>query len=117
MGSKIIRKRKDEENSEQQQAGNVNFKDAVAAQVEEVVGRTGMRGEVTQVRCKILSGEDHDRAFFAFLSPPRFSNFYATGRCPLLSGTTRTSKWVLHGGSETSEARLFPKVRINIAFF
>ena len=91
MGSKIIRKRKDEENSEQQQAGNVNFKDAVAAQVEEVVGRTGMRGEVTQVRCKILSGEDHDRAFFAFLSPPRFSNFYATGKlghCSLSSWFT-----------------------------
>ena len=61
MGSKIIKRRKDEENTEQQQAGNVNFKDAVAAQVEEVVGRTGMRGEVTQVRCKILSGEDQGK--------------------------------------------------------
>ena len=31
---------------------------AFAAQVEELVGRTGARGEVTQVRCKILEGPD-----------------------------------------------------------
>ncbi|MBI2671435.1 hypothetical protein HYX16_00715 [Candidatus Woesearchaeota archaeon] len=31
---------------------------ATPAVVEEVVGRTGTRGEVTQVRCKILDGYD-----------------------------------------------------------
>jgi|SRR3989344_8232536 len=31
---------------------------AVPAIVDEVVGRTGTRGEVTQVRCKILEGYD-----------------------------------------------------------
>ncbi|MEK6881624.1 MAG: 30S ribosomal protein S28e [Nanoarchaeota archaeon] len=30
--------------------------EAVPAVVEEVVGRTGFRGEITQVKCKILAG-------------------------------------------------------------
>jgi small subunit ribosomal protein S28e len=37
------------------------FTEAVSAQVEELVGRTGMRGEATQVRCKILEGRDANR--------------------------------------------------------
>jgi small subunit ribosomal protein S28e len=34
---------------------------AVPARVEELIGRTGMRGEATQVRCKILAGRDDKR--------------------------------------------------------
>ena len=34
------------------------FTSAVPGLVEEVIGRTGTRGEVTQVRCKILDGRD-----------------------------------------------------------
>ena len=34
---------------------------AVQAQVEEIVGRTGSRGEATQVRCKILEGRDQSK--------------------------------------------------------
>ena len=40
--------------------GNL-FTPAVPAVVEEIVGRTGMRGEVIQVRCKILEGRDEKR--------------------------------------------------------
>ncbi len=34
------------------------FTNAFSAKIEELVGRTGMRGEITQVRCKILEGRD-----------------------------------------------------------
>jgi small subunit ribosomal protein S28e len=30
--------------------------------VEEIVGRTGARGEVTQVMCRVLSGRNQDRS-------------------------------------------------------
>jgi len=41
--------------------GGVNFSPAVPASVEEVVGRTGTRGEAIQVRCKILEGRDKNK--------------------------------------------------------
>lgn len=34
---------------------------ATPAEVEEIVGRSGMRGEAIQVRCKILEGPDAKR--------------------------------------------------------
>lgn len=37
------------------------FKVAVPAKVEEIVGRTGMRGEAIQVRCRVLEGKDSKR--------------------------------------------------------
>ncbi|MBS3152223.1 30S ribosomal protein S28e [Candidatus Woesearchaeota archaeon] len=37
------------------------FTHAVPAQVEEIVGRTGMRGEAIQVRCQVLEGRDSKR--------------------------------------------------------
>ena len=41
--------------------GKVNFTQAVSARVEEIVGRTGTRGEATQVRCKVLEGRDQNK--------------------------------------------------------
>ena len=37
------------------------FTPAVPAVVEELVGRTGTRGEATQVRCKVLDGRDEGK--------------------------------------------------------
>ena len=38
-----------------------SFSIAVPATVEEIVGRTGARGEITQVRCKVLDGRDRGK--------------------------------------------------------
>jgi len=37
------------------------FSMANPATVEEVIGRTGTRGEATQVRCKVLDGRDEGK--------------------------------------------------------
>ncbi|MBN1157704.1 30S ribosomal protein S28e [Candidatus Woesearchaeota archaeon] len=39
----------------------VLFSDAYPAKVEEVIGRTGMRGEAIQVRCRVLDGRDQGK--------------------------------------------------------
>ena len=41
---------------EQSRSSNL-FVEAIPARVEEIVGRTGNRGEVIQVRCKVLEGK------------------------------------------------------------
>jgi len=42
----------------QEQRGTVRFSFAVPARIEEVMERTGTRGEATLVRCKVLDGRD-----------------------------------------------------------
>jgi len=41
--------------------GSISFSEAVPARIEEIVGRTGTRGEAIQVRCKILEGRDANK--------------------------------------------------------
>lgn len=41
--------------------GSVFFTLAVPARVEEIVGRTGTRGEATQIRCKVMEGRDANK--------------------------------------------------------
>ncbi|HLC64497.1 MAG TPA: 30S ribosomal protein S28e [Candidatus Nanoarchaeia archaeon] len=41
--------------------GSVNFSMAWPAKVEEIMGRTGTRGEAIQVRCRILDGRDKNK--------------------------------------------------------
>lgn len=45
---------------EQRRAGIV-FSRAWPAVVEEIIGRTGTRGEAIQVRCKLLDGRDQNK--------------------------------------------------------
>ncbi len=44
-----------------QAAEGVRFTTAIPARVEEVIGRTGMRGEAIQVRVRVLDGRDKDK--------------------------------------------------------
>ena len=55
-------KRKDRRpRPEEAKKGSVNFSFATPAKVEEVIGRTGTRGEAIQVRCRVLDGRDKNK--------------------------------------------------------
>lgn len=57
----MAQERKGKKGAETAQKGGVFFTDAVPARVEEVIGRTGSRGEAVQVRCKVLAGRDQNK--------------------------------------------------------
>ena len=55
-------RKRDQKPAEQEVArGAVTFSEACPSRVEEIVGRTGMRGEAVQVRVRILDGRDKDK--------------------------------------------------------
>jgi small subunit ribosomal protein S28e len=58
---------KQQQNQEKKQGGGSKGSEkitgeAVPAIVEEIVGRTGFRGEITQIRCKVEKGRDEGRS-------------------------------------------------------
>ena len=55
------RGRKGKKDDKSSGSGEVTFSPAVQARVEEVIARTGTRGEATQVRAKILEGRDANK--------------------------------------------------------
>jgi len=60
MAEEKVRKR-DRKKTEDKVKSAVRFTRAVPATVEEVIGRTGARGEAIQVRCKVLEGRDQNK--------------------------------------------------------
>ena len=56
-----LRKKAPKQQQEEQFKGAVNFSMATPAKVEEIIGRTGSRGEAIQVRCRILDGRDKNK--------------------------------------------------------
>ena len=46
---------------QQEKKGTVNFSLATPAKIEEIIERTGTRGEAIQVRCRILEGRDKNK--------------------------------------------------------
>ncbi len=50
-----------QEEKKEDRKGSVSFSLAVPGRVEEIIGRTGTRGEAQQVRVRILDGRDKDK--------------------------------------------------------
>jgi small subunit ribosomal protein S28e len=57
----LRQKNRKDQRKETVKTGQVKFTIAFAAKVEEIIGRTGMRGEAIQVRCKVLEGRDKNK--------------------------------------------------------
>lgn len=53
------RGRKRDDKSKQNKA--LRFSHAFPARVEEIIGRTGSRGDAIQVRCRVLDGRDKNK--------------------------------------------------------
>ena len=60
-GKKMLTKEEQPKGPPQEKKGTVRFSFATPAKVEEVIGRTGTRGEAIQVRCRILDGRDTNK--------------------------------------------------------
>ena len=54
-------KKRQQKPQEEQVKGSVQFSFATPAKVEEIIGRTGARGEAIQVRCRVLDGRDKNK--------------------------------------------------------
>ena len=61
MVEKKMRSRDDKGHKKEESKGIVRFSMATPGKVEEVIGRTGTRGEALQVRCKILEGRNKNK--------------------------------------------------------
>lgn len=60
----MAKTQKQQEQKQQSTKGSdrIISREAVSAVVEEVIGRTGFRGEITQVKCLVQSGRDEGRS-------------------------------------------------------
>lgn len=56
-----MKRRSRQEQQEEQVKGYVQFSYATPAKVEEIIGRTGTRGEAIQIRCRVLEGRDKNK--------------------------------------------------------
>ena len=62
-GAKQQKSKQQQQQQSQASKGSEKILGEVApALVEEIVGRTGFRGEITQVRCMVTSGRDKGRS-------------------------------------------------------
>jgi small subunit ribosomal protein S28e len=57
----VEKKQRRTEGQAEEVRGKVEFSRADPAKVEEVIGRTGTRGEAILVRCKIMAGRDEGK--------------------------------------------------------
>ncbi len=56
-----VKKQKTKKPQQQKSKGDKIIGESAAALIQEIVGRTGFRGEITQVKCLITEGRDKGR--------------------------------------------------------
>ena len=61
MGPKKMGQRGRRDEQETSRKKSVHFSHATPATVKEIIGRTGTRGEIIQVRCRVLDGRDANK--------------------------------------------------------
>lgn len=61
MGSQKQQKVKEQKQTSGTKGTEKILGEAVPAVVEEIIGRTGFRGEITQVKCRVLQGYDRGK--------------------------------------------------------
>lgn len=59
--NKPAKNNKEEKRKPQMQKSVETGREAYAAEVIEIVGRHGVAGEVTQIKCRVLAGFDKDK--------------------------------------------------------
>ncbi|MDD5086249.1 MAG: 30S ribosomal protein S28e [Candidatus Nanoarchaeia archaeon] len=65
-----MRPEKPQTKKEEAKKTGVSFSYAFPAKVEEIIDRTGTRGEAIQVRCKVLEGRDSNKILRRNVSGP-----------------------------------------------
>ena len=58
----MMQDKKQQSQQQKKKPISLSSEEAVPAIVEEVIGRTGFRGEVTQVKVKVLGGRNNGRS-------------------------------------------------------
>ena len=56
-----VKRKIQRQQQEEQVKGSVQFSFATPAKIEEIIGRTGTRGEAIQIRSRILDGRDKNK--------------------------------------------------------
>ena len=65
-----VKRRPQKEQQEEGVKGAVSFSFATPAKVEEIIGRTGARGEAIQVRCRVMDGRDKNKILMRNVKGP-----------------------------------------------